>query len=107
MLLVATLTTAPFVAIGCIALFGVPFAAFLVIPYSIVGRAAAEGDSRGAYMATMNLFLCLPELLVSLALGPIVSASGIILPCISTCASSTAAAPFRGKLHKRRTHLLL
>ncbi|KAL3912658.1 MAG: hypothetical protein SGPRY_008261 [Prymnesium sp.] len=83
-LLVATLTTAPFVAVGCIALFGVPFAAFLVIPYSIVGRAAAEGDSRGAYMATMNLFLCLPELLVSLALGPIVSASGIILPCIST-----------------------
>lgn len=30
----------------------------------------------GQYMATMNLFLCLPELLVSLVIGPAASASG-------------------------------
>ena len=59
-LLLATSTTSPTVAVACVAAFGAPFAAFLVIPYSIVGRAAAQGDSRGAYMATMNLFLCLP-----------------------------------------------
>ncbi|KAL1511276.1 hypothetical protein AB1Y20_006084 [Prymnesium parvum] len=75
-LMLAAFTTLPSVAVGCVALFGAPFAAFLVIPYSIVGRAAAEGDSRGVYMATMNLFLCLPELLVSLVLGPVVSMAG-------------------------------
>ena len=43
--------------------------AFLVIPYAFVGRAAAQTSKAGAFMATMNLFMCLPELLVSLVLG--------------------------------------
>ena len=59
-LLLVTTTTSPTVAVAGVAAFGAPFAAFLVIPYSIVGRAAAQSDSCGAYMATMNLFLCLP-----------------------------------------------
>ena len=90
-LLVAASTTSPSVATACVAVFGVPFAAFLVIPYSIVGRAAAQTESRGAYMATMNLFLCIPELLVSFVLGPIVAASGGSLRAplyISACATA-------------------
>ena len=39
-------------------------------PYTIVGQAAAKTSGTGHYMATMHLFLRLPELLVSLAAWP-------------------------------------
>jgi hypothetical protein len=74
-LLAATWITNPTLAVANIALLGAPFAAFLVIPYAIVGRAAAATDERGIYMAMQNLFLCLPELAVSL-LGPLLVAIG-------------------------------
>ena len=74
-LLAATWITNPALAVANIALLGAPFAAFLVIPYAIVGRAAAATDERGIYMAMQNLFLCLPELAVSL-LGPLLVAIG-------------------------------
>ena len=54
----------------------IPFSAFLVIPYALVGRHAKASGHAGKVMATMNLFMCLPELVVSLVLGPIVAATG-------------------------------
>jgi hypothetical protein len=66
----------PHAAVWYIALLGAPFSAFLVIPYALVGRAAkATHGSAGKVMATMNLFMCLPELVVSIGLGPIVAAA--------------------------------
>ncbi|EOD15582.1 hypothetical protein EMIHUDRAFT_459279 [Emiliania huxleyi CCMP1516] len=93
LILLGTSIATPGPAIAAIAALGLPFAGrrpimprFLVIPYAIVGRAAAESSGAGVdgrhwtragqYMATMNLFLCLPELLVSLVIGPAASASG-------------------------------
>ena len=70
LLLATAFVTQRALAIAAIAGLGLPFAGFLVIPYSIVGRAAAKTSGAGQYMATMNLFLCLPELLVSLAAAP-------------------------------------
>jgi len=64
-------------AIANVALLGVPFSAFLVIPYALVGRAAkASAGGEGKVMATMNLFMCLPELAVSLIVSPVVAAVG-------------------------------
>ena len=70
LLLATAFVTQRALAIAAIAGLGLPFAGLLVIPYSIVGRAAAKTSGAGQYMATMNLFLCLPELLVSLAARP-------------------------------------
>ena len=72
-LFAATRLSDPPLAVANVALLGVPFAAFLVVPYAIVCRAAAATDSRGAYLATMNLFLCLPELCVPLVMTPLLS----------------------------------
>ena len=58
------------VRLAAIAGLGLPFAGVLVIPYTIVGQAAAKTSGAGHYMATMHLFLRLPELLVSLAAWP-------------------------------------
>ena len=72
-LFAATRLSDPPLAVANVALLGVPFAAFLVVPYAIVCRAAAATDSRGAYLATMNLCLCLPELCVPLVMTPLLS----------------------------------
>jgi len=64
------------ITIANIALLGAPFSAFLVIPYALVGRAAKATGGAGMLMATMNLFMCLPELVVSLAVGPLIAALG-------------------------------
>jgi len=68
--------SSPTLAVANVAVLGIPFSAFMVIPYAFVGRAAAETNKAGAFMATMNLFMCLPELLVSIVLGPLLSVSG-------------------------------
>ena len=70
LLLTAAFATRRALAIAAIVGLGLPFAGVLVIPYTIVGQAAAKTSGAGHYMATMHLFLRLPELLVSLAAGP-------------------------------------
>ena len=70
LLLTAAFTTQRALAIAAIVGLGLPFAGVLVIPYTIVGQAAAKTSGAGHYMATMHLFLRLPELLVSLAAWP-------------------------------------
>lgn len=67
LLLTTAFATQRTLAIAAIVGLGLPFAGVLVIPYTIVGQAAAKTSGAGQYMATMNLFLCLPELLLSLA----------------------------------------
>ena len=71
----AVLTTHA-LAIANIAALGIPFSAFLVIPYALVGRCAKASGHAGKVMATMNLFMCLPELVVSLIVSPLVGALG-------------------------------
>ena len=70
LLLTAAFATRRALAIAAIVGLGLPFAGVLVIPYTVVGQAAAKTSGAGHYMATMHLFLRLPELLVSLAAGP-------------------------------------
>ena len=70
LLLTAAFATRRALAIAAIVGLGLPFAGVLVIPYTIVGQAAAKTSGAGHYMATMHLFLRLPELLVSLAAWP-------------------------------------
>jgi solute carrier family 45 protein 1/2/4 len=61
-------------AVVSVALLGLPFSAFMLIPYAYVGRAANSSKAPGVYMSLMNLMLCFPELAVSLYSGPLIAA---------------------------------
>ena len=58
------------VAIMLQALMGLPWAAQMTIPYSIIGRTYQKEPDLGLYMATMNLALCVSQLSMSV-LSPI------------------------------------
>eukprot|EP00746_Dinoflagellata_sp_MGD_P018080 gnl/MRDRNA2_/MRDRNA2_141881_c0_seq1.p1 gnl/MRDRNA2_/MRDRNA2_141881_c0~~gnl/MRDRNA2_/MRDRNA2_141881_c0_seq1.p1 ORF type:complete len:170 (+),score=15.44 gnl/MRDRNA2_/MRDRNA2_141881_c0_seq1:2-511(+) len=63
-----------YLAVFDLGLQGIPWAAFLVIPYTIFGR-EAKGANKGGEalcMSLMNLALCFPEILASAVMRPVV-----------------------------------
>jgi solute carrier family 45 protein 1/2/4 len=51
--------------LACLGMFGVPWAAALILPYSIAGRCCQDSHSRGASMSLLNVSICLPQIMVS------------------------------------------
>jgi MFS family permease len=52
-----------------VCLLGFPWAGVLVIPYALAGQACNSSDSKGLQMAILNIFICIPQVLVSLTTG--------------------------------------
>lgn len=68
----------PVLAVADLGFQGFAWAAFLVVPYTMMGR-EAQGSSPGneaLYMSVMNLALCFPEILASAIVGPVVDMAG-------------------------------
>ncbi len=42
---------------------GIPFAASMVFPFAVVGKYFSTSGERGLYMATLNVFIVVPQLL--------------------------------------------
>ena len=56
-------------AAAVIGLFGLPWAVFLVVPWALIAQMAPP-DKRGLYLGSLNIFACVPQVLVALS-GPI------------------------------------
>jgi solute carrier family 45, member 1/2/4 len=56
-------------AAAIIACFALPWAVFLVVPWALVAQMAPP-DKRGLYMGSLNIFACVPQVIVALS-GPI------------------------------------
>ncbi len=56
-------------AAAVIALFALPWAVFLVVPWALVAQMAPP-DKRGLYMGSLNIFACVPQVIVALS-GPV------------------------------------
>lgn len=53
-----------------LALTGIPWATFLVIPFSIVTKYCTDGSNRGIYLAIFNLSVVIPQLFLAIISGP-------------------------------------
>jgi solute carrier family 45 protein 1/2/4 len=58
-----------------IACLGVPWSATLIIPYSIAGQLASGSTNAGFLMSTLNIAICIPQIVLSLSSGAIISKS--------------------------------
>lgn len=58
-----------YIAAANIALFAIPWAVFLVIPYALIAQ-MAPSNQRGLYLGSLNIFACVPQVLVALS-GPV------------------------------------
>lgn len=58
-----------YLAAAVIALFSLPWAVFLVVPWALVAQMAPP-DKRGLYMGSLNIFACVPQVIVALS-GPL------------------------------------
>jgi solute carrier family 45 protein 1/2/4 len=56
-------------AAAVISLFSLPWAVFLVVPWALVAQMAPP-DKRGLYMGSLNIFACVPQVIVAL-MGPV------------------------------------
>ncbi len=56
-------------AAAVIGLFGLPWAVFLVVPWALVAQMAPP-DQRGLFLGSLNIFACVPQVLVALS-GPV------------------------------------
>jgi len=52
-----------------IGMFALPWAVFLVVPWALIAQMAPP-DKRGLYLGSLNIFACVPQVLVALS-GPI------------------------------------
>jgi len=55
-------------ALALIAICGIPWTAVMVFPFTIVAMSVEESES-GMYMGVLNIFVVLPQILVSLGIG--------------------------------------
>ncbi|KAJ5070194.1 hypothetical protein M0811_11223 [Anaeramoeba ignava] len=60
------------VAMIMFAFVGIPLATTMIIPYTIIGKLAPKKDN-GLFMGIRNLFVVIPQLIVSLTMGALVS----------------------------------
>jgi len=56
-------------AAAVIGLFALPWAVFLVVPWALIAQMAPP-DKRGLYLGSLNIFACVPQVLVALS-GPV------------------------------------
>lgn len=65
----------PAMAMIGMALLGVAWASTLAIPYAILSGTVSK-DRYGIFMGAFNIFICLPQIICSIFMGPIVGATG-------------------------------
>lgn len=59
-------------ALILIALFGIPWSVVIVLPFVIIAS-SVDGSQTGMYLGVLNIFVVLPQLLVALGIGSILS----------------------------------
>jgi solute carrier family 45 protein 1/2/4 len=62
-------------AVVMIALLGIPWAVVMVIPFTLVALCVDESQS-GLYMGVLNIFVVIPQILVSIGIGAILKIFG-------------------------------
>jgi len=69
--------------VALLALLGLPWAAHMNVPFSVVGRAYQDAPEVGLYMATMNSSLCVAQLLMSFSTAFFLQATGSVAVCFA------------------------
>jgi maltose/moltooligosaccharide transporter len=65
----------PMGAMVAMAAMGIPWAATQSLPYALLSDVVPQ-ERYGVYMGTFNLFICLPQIVCSLLVGPVVTLMG-------------------------------
>lgn len=67
--------TGKYQVMAAMALLGIAWASTLSLPYALLSK-SVPAERYGIFMGAFNVFICLPQIVCSLSVGPIVSALG-------------------------------
>lgn len=74
------------IAAAMLAITGIPYAVTNIVPFALVGRMHGNDPKIASYMASLNIFIVLPQLFDTLFIGALAGAAGwravIVVACV-------------------------